>query len=131
MTFCRRPCQKPVASDLSAFSCGASACNSIPGSPLVSTVSAFLTKCFHLLILAANGHHKVAEYLLKQGATVNATDKVGRFAALQTLRVGVETRQFSFWCSRDRKSVVSGKSVSVRVDFGGRRANQTKTKNKT
>src|SRR3546814_17193264 len=31
--------------------------------------------------------------------------------------------------SRDRKSVVSGKSVSVRVDIGGRRI--IKTKNKT
>src|SRR3546814_20946399 len=28
---------------------------------------------------------------------------------------------------RDRKSVVSGKSVSVRVDLGGRRINKTKT----
>src|SRR3546814_16701581 len=30
---------------------------------------------------------------------------------------------------RDRKSVVSGKSVSVRVDLGGRRILNTKTKN--
>src|SRR3546814_17602466 len=28
---------------------------------------------------------------------------------------------------RDRKSVVSGKGVSVRVEFGGRRINKTKT----
>src|SRR3546814_20310472 len=37
------------------------------------------------------------------------------------------------WCAGDRKSVVEGKSVSVRVDLGGRRIikkkNETKHKN--
>src|SRR3546814_16491735 len=34
------------------------------------------------------------------------------------------------FCPRDRKSVVSGKSVSVRVDLGGRRINKKKKKQK-
>src|SRR3546814_14506552 len=40
---------------------------------------------------------------------------------------------FGYWGKRirDRKSVVSGKSVSVRVDIGGRRILQTKQKKKT
>src|SRR3546814_19885382 len=33
------------------------------------------------------------------------------------------------WWKRDRKSVVSGKSVSVRVDLGGRRIIKKKNKN--
>src|SRR3546814_14202860 len=32
------------------------------------------------------------------------------------------------WATLDRKSVVSGKSVSVRVDLGGRRINKKKNK---
>src|SRR3546814_16008151 len=34
-------------------------------------------------------------------------------------------------CGEDRKSVVSGKSVSVRVDLGGRRIIKKKTRQKT
>src|SRR3546814_19983144 len=37
----------------------------------------------------------------------------------------------TFLPNRDRKSVVSGKSVSVRVDLGGRRIIKNKQKNKT
>src|SRR3546814_13054658 len=60
------------------------------------------------------------------------TQVLGVALAAAALRVLVED---GFLCdsSRDRKSVVSGKSVSVRVDLGGRRSikkkhNNTKSK---
>src|SRR3546814_21086368 len=43
---------------------------------------------------------------------------------------GWQTRTTSQPASRDRKSVVSGKSVSVRVDLGGRRIIKKKIKEK-
>src|SRR3546814_20479147 len=71
-------------------------------------------------------------------ATSGASDRSWRWAAFIRLiyqnEVGTETPSeiSGRKCARrpgsplDRKSVVSGKSVSVRVDIGGRRLNQKK-----
>src|SRR3546814_20311136 len=42
----------------------------------------------------------------------------------------IERPRLGCGCGEDRKSVVSGKSVSVRVDLGGRRIIKKKTKKK-
>src|SRR3546814_20693463 len=52
-----------------------------------------------------------------------------RHLAIAMARVDVAAEQRELFCGRarrDRKSVVAGKSVSVRVDFGGRRMLQKK-----
>src|SRR3546814_13996646 len=54
-----------------------------------------------------------------------------RLDAAPVLRPGI-MRELHYWLLSDRKSVVEGKSVSVRVDLGGRRIikkKKTLTKN--
>src|SRR3546814_9477922 len=46
-----------------------------------------------------------------------------------TLDYTRQRKQFGIPIAKDRKSVVEGKSVSVRVDLGGRRTIKKKTKN--
>src|SRR3546814_19992339 len=48
------------------------------------------------------------------------------FVLAQAINFGMRQLERRLARGRDRKSVVSGKSVSVRVDFGGRRTRKNK-----
>src|SRR3546814_17205120 len=69
---------------------------------------------------------------VREGDTIHAEFQLSEGAPTSS-RPGIARATFDYRMvnhSRDRKSVVSGKGVSVRVDLGGRRSINTKT-NKT
>src|SRR3546814_12609468 len=58
---------------------------------------------------------------------VAEADRMGYYTNLITSGIGLTEARLSAMTDADRKSVVSGKSVSVRVDLGGRRSSKKKT----
>src|SRR3546814_14237782 len=68
-----------------------------------------------------------AHSLARRRARTAAPARRTRRTALPAHHLPPHRRLTRRCCTRDRKSVVSGKSVSVRVDLGGRRVIKKKT----
>src|SRR3546814_19569434 len=85
-----------------------------------------------LMQASSNGHNPVVEQLIENGADVSTRDQVSTNCCKHAVQLVVFHSPLEMALKqKERKSVVSGKSVSVRVDLVGRRHNKnTKPKHK-
>src|SRR3546814_19766486 len=94
-----------------------------PRSTRTDTLFPYTTLFRSAFLKAAVSSYLVADLLIRVPRSVTKAS----FTAMQAIVSMPLALSPSAFCAKDRKSVVSGKSVSVSVDLGGRRIIKKKT----